>query len=55
MDVYNSQGHDAEMLLRNGAPPASVTGDTLDEVRHHGTEVSSDVLEDFHVFVVLGL
>lgn len=26
---------------------------TLDEVGHHGTEVSSDVLEDLGVFVIL--
>jgi hypothetical protein len=28
--------------------------DTLDEVGHHGTEVSSDVLEDLRIFVILG-
>lgn len=27
---------------------------TLDQVGHHGTEVSSNVLEDFCIFVILG-
>ena len=31
------------------------TWHTLDEVSHHGTEVSPDVLEDLGVFVILSL
>lgn len=33
---------------------AVATWNTLDEIGHHGTEVSSDVLQDFCIFVILG-